>query len=250
MFERYSTVRVGNLVVSDWSSDRRKMWEWVWAEPFQRPIPFESDHAWMVANFSTIVEQNLTQANLLLEWMNRTLCDLIAQSVPERMSGLLNFTWTSESSLSFVTPCHPQPQKYALVSIEIPDGRMSAVAEDFQLGHLSQKAFENAQLYFADTCVEAGTVLIQGECRPCPRGAECPGGGRVWPRQVQMMTSHHASMCVHMFSYDYVRMFAFSYAHLHTIFILVSSPVYSYSCEGILQLGRVLRVCSTMCTTS
>ena len=54
----------------------------------------------------------------LLKMLNRSLCEIVETS--DDVSGLFNFSWDSETSLSFVTPCALwAANEYGAVSAEL-----------------------------------------------------------------------------------------------------------------------------------
>lgn len=54
-----------------------------------------------------------------------------------------------------------------------------------------------AELYSTEKCVEAGSfTLASGRCGPCPEGAECPGGDRLWPLKGYWAPSENAGFVV------------------------------------------------------
>ena len=71
--------------------------------------------------------------------------------------------------MAFVTPCRPAPGRYT-ISVELLDGRKSALTEDIALQHLRREEMDGAQFLLTDRCVQDGTVLLNGVCRPCPEG--------------------------------------------------------------------------------
>ena len=73
-------------------------------------------------------------------------------------------------STTKVSPCHPEPQTYGMVSIELPDGRKSATEADVEEGYITLERQDRSGLLFADKCLAPGTLLLNGQCRPCPQG--------------------------------------------------------------------------------
>ena len=65
----------------------------------------------------------------------RITCRTLLHRMSKHMSihpGLFNFTWHSETSLAFVSPCHLDARTYATVSVTFPDGRVSAMPRDVE----------------------------------------------------------------------------------------------------------------------
>ena len=129
--------------------------------------------------------------------LNRTVCQIQARFGD--ISGLYNFSWVSESELSFVTPCEETvpvtnwPRKgesYRMVTVINPDGRSSPTPLDVKLKHASIDLQMQGAVYVTDQCIEPGTMLLKDRCAPCPTTATCPGGGRVWPLPGQDFCFH------------------------------------------------------------
>ena len=149
------------------------------SEEYGDARPFEIANVSMT-NLSSL--DNVQQQTMVLRMLNRSLCEIVETS--DEVSGLFNFSWDSETSLSFVTPCALWAEdQYLTVSVELEDGRTSSANADVAAGFLDAKRQARSDLYYTNKCVENGTMLLNGGCRRCPRGATCPGGGRVWPER-------------------------------------------------------------------
>jgi hypothetical protein len=77
-----------------------------------------------------------------------------------------NFSYdASTERISFLAPA-VNSSAYAAVAISSRDG-LQGVSSD--------------SLYFSSACPSAGMYGSGSGCRPCPKGAFCPGGFRAWP---------------------------------------------------------------------
>ena len=77
-----STVRVGNITVSDWSDPVDRVWVWRWREDRHRSVPWELQNGWMLEEFDdlNITDRGNLSIPIVLEVrqrLNRTLCSLI-----------------------------------------------------------------------------------------------------------------------------------------------------------------------------
>ena len=88
--------------------------------------------------------------------------------------------------MSFIVPCSttvpttdwPNPgSSYVTVSVVKPNGDGSALQSDVKAEHISKELQGQALVHMTDKCKEENTMLLRGTCRPCPNGAQCPGGG-------------------------------------------------------------------------
>jgi hypothetical protein len=173
LFQWNSTIRVGDFPVSNWDAASEHPYAWAWDEMMGIAYPRHR-----VGDVPSAAGPNNTICKVLEyygllegQWAN----------LP-KVQGLLNFTWVSESEVSFITPCVRESSVgYATVSIELQDGRKSAMLHDVADGILSDDEQFPAQLYLGDKCMVPGVFLWNGVCRPCPVGAECLPGGRVRP---------------------------------------------------------------------
>ena len=77
-----------------------------------------------------------------------------------------NFSYdASTGRISFLAPA-VNSSGYVSVAISGSDGLQGVSSES---------------LYFSDACPSAGMYGSGSACRPCPKGAYCPGGLRAWP---------------------------------------------------------------------
>ena len=86
--------------------------------------------------------------------------------------------WTQLLQQSFLSV----PKKgdtYRGVLIQNPNGDTSPRRVDVIRRHLTVEDQAKSLVYITDKCIKPASILIGGRCRPCPVGAECPGGGRV-----------------------------------------------------------------------
>ena len=95
------------------------------------------------------------------------------------VQGLLNFSWTSDEEVSFVTPCTDEKETYQTVAFELSDGRRSAERgercerwDDVGRGQISKARQAEAQVFVADRCLDPlqssngePLVLINGLCK-------------------------------------------------------------------------------------
>jgi hypothetical protein len=74
-----------------------------------------------------------------------------------------------KDSLGAVVITTPPVDKYGyyLLRVANPDGSMSSIANI---------------LYYTNDCPKVGTFGKGADCKPCPTGAVCPGGNRIWPK--------------------------------------------------------------------
>ena len=122
---------------------------------------------------------------------NRSMCMMLEEAEPDaELSGMFNFSWVSVTEITLYTPCETTlpvtnwPKKgatYRGVHIINPDGLESPTPSDVRRGYVSITEQSKSLVYVTDKCIEPGEVLLNGRCQPCPVGAECPGGGRIWP---------------------------------------------------------------------
>ena len=113
--------------------------------------------------------------------LNRTMCDILDQTLPDDdRSGLMAFEWVSETEMSFLTPCERNvpatdwptiSDSYRTVAVQTPNGNTSPLRHDVERGHLALAQQIQSLVYVTDKCVEPGTILLSGRCRPCPQGA-------------------------------------------------------------------------------
>ena len=173
-----STVRVGGgFPVSYWGAAEAAPYAWRWDNVTQSSAPYN----------------RYEQDGPSLEWPNSTVCKVLEyydlldgppwDNLPN-VTGLFNFSWVSEREFAFVTPCVPQGDiGYKTVEIELTDGRASATPADVTSGIVDEAFQSRAELLVSDKCMGGDEFLIKGECRPCPPGAQCLPGGRIWPLQ-------------------------------------------------------------------
>ena len=125
--------------------------------------------------------------NIALHNVNRTMCDMLDESqLDADLSGLFNFSWVSDTQLSFRTPCErtlpvtdwPEiGDTYRGMRIENLSGDASPSKSDVKQGRLSMNEQFASLVYVTDKCIEPETILLGGRCQPCPTDiAECPGG--------------------------------------------------------------------------
>ena len=87
----------------------------------------------------------------------------------EAVSSMDRLIFTSE-----VVSVYNASQGYFPISIINPDGSVASCP--------SPQCPIRAALYFTDDCPYPGSFGRGVECKPCPSGAECPGGYRIWSR--------------------------------------------------------------------
>ena len=122
---------------------------------------------------------------------DRTMCTMLEEAGKDAdLSGMFNFSWVSDTEITFYTPCETTlpvtnwPKKgdtYRGLHIINPDGLESPTAMDVRRGYVPVAEQSKSLVYVTDKRIEPGAILLGGRCQPCPVGAECPGGGRVWP---------------------------------------------------------------------
>jgi hypothetical protein len=185
LFLQNSTVYVGDFPVSDWDSNETHVYSWKWDNLTKRSVPyqrFEEDPEHLHYPKGTLCKILQHHGLLSGQWQNLF-----------KVRGLLNFTWVSETEMSFVAPCIREEEiGYKTILIELPDGRKSATQADVIDGIIEEEQQDLAELLVVDKCVEPGYVLLLGECRPCPDGAECPPGGRIWPLEDYWNTGEYS----------------------------------------------------------
>jgi hypothetical protein len=178
-FERNCSVHFGGVAVSNAASSQQALpytWEWDPEVKASYPKHRTGDYP---------SEQYGKQNSVCRVMQYYGLLEGDFENLP-KVQGLFNFTWVSESELSFVTPCVLQADsehQYKAVSVELTDGRPSASASDVALDIISEESQFASQVYVTALCVEGQAVLANGKCVSCAEGAECPGGGRIWPTE-------------------------------------------------------------------
>ena len=61
-----------------------------------------------------------------------------------------------------------------LVMADIVMVMVPATVDDVEDGVIEEALQKKSEVYITDKCVEDGTILLNGMCKQCPPGAQCP----------------------------------------------------------------------------